>query len=265
MNTTIVSAEGLPIRTVIERPESPRALAIIIHGFKGFMQWGFFPWLTDVLHLHGVAVCRFNMSRSGIGEDPESFERLDLFRDDTYSIQLADLRAVVAHAQAALPGLPTFLFGHSRGGAIALLGAQDVPDLQGVVTWSAISHLHRWDEETVRQWRATGSLDVVNQRTGQVMSMSTAALDDYLANRERLDVIAATRRLEVPLLAVHGKRDESVPFREAVEIVDAARDGSLVLIERASHTYNSIHPLIHVPIELSLAAEVSAHFINAYA
>ena len=33
----------------------------------------------------GCAVCRFNMSRSGIGEDPETFDRLDLFEHDTYS------------------------------------------------------------------------------------------------------------------------------------------------------------------------------------
>ncbi|MFZ2490198.1 MAG: alpha/beta hydrolase [Thermoanaerobaculia bacterium] len=264
MNLTIQSDERLPIRMTIQSPERPRALAIVVHGFKGFMQWGFFPWLSDVLRLHGIAVCRFNMSRSGIGEDPEAFDRLDLFRDDTYSIQLADLRAVVARAQAELPGLSTFLLGHSRGGAVALLGAEEVPDLQGVITWSAISHLSRWDDATIAGWRAAGSLDVVNQRTGQLMKMSTAVLDDYLAHRERLDVVAAARRLEVPLLVVHGRRDESVPVAEASEIAGAANDASLMLIDRASHTYNAIHPLVHVPVELSVAAEVSAHFINAY-
>ena len=81
---------------------------VIVHGFKGFKDWGFFPWLAQRLMQHRLAVCRFNMSRSGIGEDPETFDRLDLFEHDTYSTQLADLRAVVRHAQQRVPGLPRF-------------------------------------------------------------------------------------------------------------------------------------------------------------
>src|SRR5207253_6457191 len=57
---------------------------------------------------------------------------------DTYSMQLSDLRAVVAHCQKRLP-IDTFLLGHSRGGGVAILGASDVPNLRGVVTWSAIA------------------------------------------------------------------------------------------------------------------------------
>jgi hypothetical protein len=48
-------------------------------------------------------------------------------------------------------------------------------------------------------------------------------------------------------------------------IASRARDGSLVVIDRAGHTFNAIHPLVHIPFELTAAAEVSAHFINAYA
>jgi alpha-beta hydrolase superfamily lysophospholipase len=264
MHFTLLSDEGLPIRGELTVPGRPRALAIVVHGFKGFKDWGFFPWLADHLCHHGIVVCRFNMSRSGIGENPESFERLDLFAGDTYSTQLADLRTVVRHAQQEFP-LPTFLLGHSRGGGVAILGAADVPNLRGVVTWSAISRVDRWDEATVRRWREEGFLDVVNSRTKQVMRMSPSIVDDCEANRERLDILAAAERLNVPLLIVHGARDESVPVEEAHAIAARARDGSLCVLAKASHTYNAIHPLVHVPFALSLAAEVSAHFVNAYA
>ena len=178
MDFILTSTEGLPIRGNLDAPASPRALVVVIHGFKGFKDWGFFPYVADTLRDHGFAVCRFNMSRSGIGENPDAFDRLDLFADDTYSQQLADLRVVVAHAQSKFPNLRTFLFGHSRGGGIALLGARDVASLAGVITWSAISHANRWDEETVRKWRRDGGLDVINARTKQNMRMSTAILDD---------------------------------------------------------------------------------------
>jgi uncharacterized protein len=265
MQFTIPSNEGLPIRGNLESGDRPRALAVLVHGFKGFKDWAFFPWLATRLSQHRMAVCRFNMSRSGIGEDPETFDRLDLFRDDTYSIELADLRTVVRHAQQEFPRLPTFLVGHSRGGGIALLGAADLENVRGVVAWSPISRADRWDEATKMKWREDGSLDIVNQRTRQVMQMSPAVLDDYEANQERLDILAAVSSLSVPVLVVHGARDESVPVEEGRVIASRARDGSLVVIDRAGHTFNAIHPLVHIPFELTAAAEVSAHFINAYA
>lgn len=262
---TIDSDEGLPIRGEIDASDHPRALVVVTHGFKGFKDWGFFPWLAQHLIRHRFAVCRFNMSRSGIGDDPETFGRLDLFAEDTYSIQLADLRAAVRHAQSRFPELPTFLLGHSRGGGIALLGAREVPNLEGVVVWSPIAKADRWDDATKQQWRASGTLDVLNQRTMQVMRMSPAILDDYEAHSAELDILAAAEQLTVPLLVVHGGKDETVRPEEGRLIASRGREASMVIIDGASHTYNAIHPLINVPFELLLAAEVSAHFIGAHA
>jgi pimeloyl-ACP methyl ester carboxylesterase len=260
----LLSGEGLPIRGNFDAPPGARALVIVVHGFKGFKDWGFFPWVAETLCNHGFAVCRFNMSRSGIGENPDAFDRLDLFAHDTYSIQLADLRTVVAFAQSRFAGLPTFLLGHSRGGGIALLGARDVPKLAGVATWSAISHANRWDDGAVRDWRRTGWLDVINARTKQNMRMSTAILDDFEAHRDRLDILHAASLLDVPLLVIHGANDESVPAAEAEEIARRARTSALLIIGKASHTYNAIHPLVDVPFALSLAGLVTAHFVRAY-
>lgn len=263
MPELIQSHEDLPIAVDLDVPERPRALVIVVHGFKGFKDWGFFPWLAQRLMQHHLAVCRFNMSRSGIGDDPETFSRLDLFEHDTYSTQLDDLRRVVAHAQGKLPKLPTFLLGHSRGGGIAILGAHDVPRLEGVVVWSPIARVDRWDDATKTQWRKDGVREEVNQRTKQVMRMSTRILDDYEANAERLDITAAAARLQAPLLVIHGARDESVPLAEGRELAERAPDASMVVIARAGHTFNAIHPLVHVPFELTMAAELSAHFVVA--
>lgn len=264
MRFTIPSDEGLPIRGDWDIATAARALVIVVHGFKGFKDWGFFPWTAQRLMEHRLAVCRFNMSRSGIGEDPETFDRLDLFEHDTYSTQLRDLAAVVRYAQNEMPGLPTFLVGHSRGGGVAILGAQDVPHLRGVVAWSPIARVDRWDEPVQKEWRRRGVLEVVNTRTNQVMRMSPGILDDYESHRERLDVLAAAARLTAPLLVIHGGADESVSPDEGRSIARCASDSSLIVLERASHTFNAIHPLIHVPFELTAAAELTAHFINAH-
>ena len=257
----IPSQEGLPIRGNVDAPPDPRALVVVVHGFKGFKDWGFFPWVAEELCAEGLAVVRFNMSRSGVGESLDSFDRLDLFRDDTYSTQVADLRTAVDFAQSRFDSLPTFLMGHSRGGGVALLAAHAIRRLEGVVTWSAISHVDRWDATTKKKWRKDGYMDVENARTKQMMRMSTAILDDA----SKHDIVKSVHKLKVPLLAIHGARDESVPVAEGREIAAAAKDASLMIVESASHTYNAIHPLVNVPRELSYAAAVTAHFVNVYA
>jgi pimeloyl-ACP methyl ester carboxylesterase len=263
----IDSDEGLIIRGTLDVPDDAQALVVIVHGFKGFRQWGFFPWLGEQLFDSGIAACRFDMSRNGVGEDPQRFDRLDLFADDTYSIQLSDLKRVVAHCRSlpALRSLPLFLLGHSRGGAIALLGAREVAPIAGIITWSSIASADRWDEMTKRRWRQDGYFDAMNTRTLQMMRMSTAILEDYESNAARLDVRSATASLDAPLLVIHGGRDESVAPQEGRELAAVARDASLLVIESATHTYNAIHPLVHVTPELSLAARISAHFVEAYA
>ena len=260
----IASREGLPIRGNIDAPPSARAMVVVAHGFKGFKDWGFFPWLSQHLcNVHKIVVCRFNMSRSGIGDDPESFDRLDLFADDTYSHQIDDLVDVTRYAQARFRDVPVFLLGHSRGGGVALLSSRQIEDLAGVVTWSAISHADRWDAPTKEQWRADGYLDVVNARTRQVMRTSTRVLDDV--ERAGHDILQSASNLTAPLLVIHGQRDESVPVEEGRAIASRRADSSLVLIGNASHTYNAIHPLVHVTPELTMATEITAHFIAAYA
>jgi len=262
---TLTSTEGLPIRGDFDVPEKPRALMVVVHGFKGFKNWGFFPWMAQRLAAHGFAVCRFNMSRSGIGDDPESFDRLDLFERDTYSIELADLRLAVQHAQSTFPELPTILLGHSRGGGIAILGAQDVPDLSAVVAWSPIARCDNWAAATLEDWNTQGFTDVVNQRTRQIMRMSRDVLDDFHAHQERLDIQRAARELQVPLLVVHGDRDESVSVEEGRLLASIAPDASLLILGGASHTFNAIHPLVHVPLPLMLATEASARWALAHA
>lgn len=259
MQFTLTSAEGLPIRGNLDVPAEARALVIVVHGFKGFKEWGFFPWLASELVEQRFAVCRFNTSRSGIGENPDTFDRLDLFADDTYSVQLADLRVVVDHAQDKLK-IPTFLLGHSRGGGVAVLGARSVPHLHGVITWNAIARADRWSPDEKIRWRADGHLDVENARTKQMMRLSTRVLDDL----ENHDIVGAAAQLEVPLLAICGGRDETVSPDESKLLTATAKDAGFVKIRTGTHTFNASHPMRRPPMQLDLAKAITARFIVGY-
>lgn len=279
---------GLAVRGHVLTPEgigeSPPTV-FVLHGYKGFKDWGFFPLLGRRLASAGLRVVAFNMSGSGVGPDGESFSETQLFEENTYSQELEDVFAVVraftrdGGAVSFPPSGPTGLFGHSRGGGVALLAAARVPRLRTIVTWSAISRVDRWDDEARGEWRRQGFMEVLNSRTGQVFQLRTNLLDDLERNSGRLDIETAARGLMVPVLAVHGEKDESVDAGESKHIfgwkaahtgrdADSAvtpaelsqlpvppdsslrwgPEGSLlVLLNWAGHTMDAVHPLPSPP------------------
>ena len=234
-----VRVERDPAREGEERP-----VAVLVHGFKGFMDWGFFPYLSRRLAAAGFVVVSMNTSGSGIGDDPLEMDDEDAFFRDSYSRQLEDIARVRAFARA-LPGVAPsreVLLGHSRGGGMAVVSASEQAPA-ALVTWAAIDDADRFDEATKARWRADGHLEVPNARTGQVHRMGLGGLEDFERNRERLDIQAAARRLEVPLLAVHGLEDATVPSEAAVTLSGLAPRGEALLIEGADHGFGATHPL----------------------
>ncbi|MFQ5746070.1 MAG: alpha/beta hydrolase family protein [Gemmatimonadota bacterium] len=226
------------------------ATIVVCHGFKGFKDWGFFPYVCE--RLAGGVGCEtvaFNFTGSGIGEDLQTFTELDRFARNTFSRELEDLGSVlerisggsiggVAVAEATRFGL----LGHSRGGAVAILAADRHPEVQALATWAAVASLDRYGA-IAEQIEREGLAYVLNARTGQQMPLRRDILDDLRANREQLDVQAAARRLKIPHLVVHGDADESVPVADAHALARAAgRRARLEVVRGTGHTLDATHP-----------------------
>jgi len=249
----------------------PRPYVLVLHGFKGFMDWGFFPLLGRRLAAGGLVAVRFNMSGSGIGEDLESFTETEAFARNTYTRELEDtdvVRAFVEESRMPWVDLDRRgVFGHSMGGGVALLHAAERGDYGACVTWAAISRVQRYDDDTVAAWRREGVLVIRNARTGQELPLSTDILDDVLENGSQLDVRAACRRSATPTLLVHGSEDEAVPFAEG-ETLEAARAespaadrGRFVAVHGAGHTFGAVHPPRETTPHLErVLAETVGHF-----
>ena len=224
-----------------------RPAVIVLHGYKGFKDWGFFPPFAERIARAGLTAVTFSMSGSGVDADgAPAFP--DRFARNTYDAELRDTASVVgALLRGELGTAPPStlgMVGHSRGGGVALLHAVEDEQVHALVTWAAISRIDRWDEATRARWRRDGSLEVVNARTGQRIDVGTALLDEAESGESRFDIEAAARRLDVPWLIVHGAMDESVPVAEGERL---ARAAGLELVtwlpvEGAGHTFGSAHP-----------------------
>ncbi len=246
-----------------------RPAVVICHGFKGFMDWGFFPYLADLLADRGFVAIRFNFSGSGMKPGHELVTDAEAFRTATFSKDLAELRSIVSSVGTEIAPYVAdpdniAVIGHSRGGGTALLTAAAL-DLKALVTWSAVSTFDRLSEEEKRQWREVGSIPIVNARTGQELPLGTEVLDDLESNRSLLDLESAAVVREAPWLIVHGEQDETVPIEEAEALAGAARpEASLLRIPGASHTFGASHPFAGPTPQLIEAMNATQSWLRRY-
>ena len=94
---------GRIVRGSIDLPRPggrKRPHAILLHGFKGFAAWGFFPEIARRIAERGCVVVRYDASGNGVGEDGESFTELEAFARNTLSREIEDLEAVRAWIRA---------------------------------------------------------------------------------------------------------------------------------------------------------------------
>ncbi|HET7471347.1 MAG TPA: alpha/beta fold hydrolase [Gemmatimonadales bacterium] len=224
---------------------TPRPAVIVVHGFKGFKDWGLWPSLADRIARAGLSAVTLNLSGSGV-DDSGEFVYAERFGHNTFSAELQDLSRVVDALHGGALGVATpdavGLLGHSRGGGVAVLHAAGDRRIRALVTWAAISTVERWPAPQRAAWRAAGVNEVKNVRTGQVLPLYTDVLDDIERNAAALDIASAAARIEVPWLIVHGTEDEAVPLAEGERLAAAASRARFVPVEGAGHTFGAVHP-----------------------
>jgi pimeloyl-ACP methyl ester carboxylesterase len=258
------SAKPFIVRGETYHPDSdPLATVVVCHGFKGFAHWAFFPYLGRSLAENGMRAITFDFSGNAVGADRENFTELEEFETNTLTQELADLDQVITEARGRGWIEGGFgLFGHSRGGGVAILHAGFDEDVRALVTWASISHVRRWSDEDVRVWREVGYTDIHNSRTGQNMRLGTALLDEVEAlEKKRLDIPAAACRIHVPWLIVHGDADETVPINEGEKLADLSPGfGMLWTVEGGNHGFGAAHPVVDPPPTLALVVRGTVGF-----
>jgi len=227
-------------------------LIFICHGFKGFKDWGFFPYVSETLALNGFITICFDFSLNGKPDKNLFVTNIHDFANNTVSHELDDLNDLITAIQNnsidEFKPLKEFwngeiyLLGHSLGAAISILTALNNPKITKIALWAPIAKFDRYTKRQKDVWKQNGFLEYTNQKTNQLLRMNISYLLDVENNKEKFNLPSAIANLIIPILIVHGKQDVTVPLAEVQMLIEANQEIRAKIIEKTAHTFGVEHP-----------------------
>ena len=261
--------EKIAITSFIEEPVFAGNTLILVHGFKGFKDWGFWPYIGEYFSKQGYFVITFNFSHNGIGDNPLEFTEIEKFADNTFSREIRELSELITAFRENFfdiqPQGKVGLIGHSRGGGISLLTASKRKDIDAVCTWASVSNFDRYSKRQKEEWRKKGVFEVLNTRTKQIMRLNVDLLNDIEKNSESsLNIEKAVNNLSCPLLIAHGDQDLAVPVKEAEMIYNWSDSSKTEFFKLfgTGHTFDISHPFAGTSEKLEKLLYKTSIFIN---
>ncbi|WP_296311517.1 alpha/beta hydrolase family protein [Winogradskyella sp. UBA3174] len=239
------------IDTFCSENKTNHPILIFCHGYKGFKDWGAWKLMAKSIASEGFCFIKFNFSHNGgTIENPIDFPDLEAFGNNNYTTELDDLNDVIDWVEnhfnnSAFADINKIcLVGHSRGGGIAILKASEDSRIKKLITLASVSDFGRRTATVgdIEEWRDSGVKYVLNGRTKQQMPHYYQFYKDFKTNEKRLNIESAVKRLDIPMLIIHGNKDTSVSINEAKELHEWNPISQLKTVENADHVFNTKHP-----------------------
>jgi len=226
---------GMLMDLTFDDADKNAPLVIFAHGFKGFKDWGSHNLVAHYFAENGTTTAH-----------PAELVDIIAFADNTFTIELDDLKAVIDFACGG-SGMPTapwvYLIGHSMGGGLSIIKAAEDVRIKKLVSMSAISSFRDlWPKSIETQWRLQGITYVLNKRTGQELPMKIRVLEELDKYPARLDILDRAHEVKQPWLITHGDADLTVPLSSAEALKAAQPLAELLVVPGADHTFGASHP-----------------------
>jgi pimeloyl-ACP methyl ester carboxylesterase len=252
-STVIPGSKDKPISldVFINSKKEKRPVVVFCHGYKGFKDWGAWNVMGEVIANSEFNLVKFNFSYNGTTiQKPIDFDDLEAFGNNNYITELNDLEKVIDWVESEegykkyFDANEIYLIGHSRGGGIVLLKSNEDKRIKKVVTWAGVSnYFTRTPQgEKLEEWKAKGVIYERNGRTKQDMPLYYQFYKVQEANKERLNIEAAVKNIQIPMLIIHGESDVVVKLNEAEDLLKWNDKSKLCVIKKAKHTFETKHP-----------------------
>ncbi|MEL7158956.1 MAG: alpha/beta hydrolase [Actinomycetota bacterium] len=209
----IVGSQGHRLAGVLHTPpERARGSVLMAHCFSCSKDLHTMTRLATGLVDAGFAALRFDFT--GLGDSGGAFA------ETSVSANVGDLtRAAVTLIEMGFG--PCGLFGHSLGGAAALLAAPKLKTVRSIATLGApsdVGHVTHLFADSLDDIRANGRAPVTI--AGRAFDLDIDFIDDL----DRHDVLATVGDLGRPYCTIHARDDEVVGFENAEVLHQAAAE-----------------------------------------
>lgn len=235
----IQNRKGQKVCVLLEKAESPKGLAFVMHGLGGFKEQDHIEVFAAAFRKHGFAVVRFDTADT-LGESEGNYENA------TITSYYEDLEDVIKWAKSQdWYQEPFVLSGHSLGGICILLYAEQYPEeIKGLLPVSSyLSHeLYQkakaeHDPDQLKEWEETGwRIEESVSKPGVTKKLNW---HQFTTDAKQYDIFSNARKLTMPALLLVGSGDWGTPPKNQQLLLDSIPEGKkeLVVIKGAKHNF----------------------------
>ena len=231
--------EGKKIFAILHLPKNATnpPLVVICPGFAGSKigKHRVFVSIAEALTKKGVAVLRFDYRGSGDSEG--SFSELTI---DSQVSDVIEVVEFIKRGKYSLDASRIGLLGRSLGGMIATLAASKLENIKCMTLWAPVF--------SASCWKPLFNALLSNQSkesallTNLPKSIPAIPSRDFLAQFFKINLVPVVKSLEkIPLLHIHGIKDEFVKYSQAADWQKACTNfcqKKFVALENSDHDFS---------------------------
>ena len=247
-------------------------ILLIIHGFRGSKNWGFFPTIAEEFAQNGSIVLTWNMSLNGYSKNSQYIDQPDNFARNTITQEMVDTQSIIdsilqddriisgdirSHWNGDI-----HVLGHSRGGGIGILISAKNPSIKKLALWNTISRFGRFTERQKKLWSETGTFPIDETEDGKVIAMNYTYISDLEFHGDEYSPLRAITEVSADILIVHAEQDMTVPIREAYALQEKSHSAHMHSIPQAGHIFGCTHPFTEMTSSLRDAIDTTTAFFS---
>ena len=228
---------------------------LLLHGFRAFSSWGFFPYFATKLAENNFIAGCLDFSLNTISDKEKQWFDMDRFRKNTVTQMITESKMLIEHLGdyeeiAKRWNGDVYIMGHSLGGALAIAVTDSINDNQKqivkkIVTICSISDIDIYNIKQKEKWEELGYKEFFDSNTDQNIILDVDFLRDRLTYTAERSLASMISRLNVPTYFIHTEADVTVPPK-SLDIISASFSDKLLLktelIPKANHLLNCEHP-----------------------
>lgn len=238
----------------LQGSKEKRPFVLLLHGFRAFKDWGFFPYFAQQLADAGYFAGTIDFSLNKLIDKEKCLFDMDSFSINTVTQEITEAntllefllnRKYVDNEFIENWNGEIYLIGHSLGGALAIMVAGHIPAVTKLVTICSIYDFDIYTERQKNDWLKNGFKKFTDSATNQTFILDVNFLLDRLTYVADKSVTSVVSKLNIPYYIIHTEADATVSPKAATILAESVKNKDLLkmdIIQHGNHLLNVEHP-----------------------